>query len=167
MNDLLARASLEAFAASISSQPLGLVRHRPRPDADHANCLANASAAVKEAGGDVRYGWHFQIRTSLEFGDYIVATYHAVWHEPTDHGLVDVTPFHPDEHFQPITQNGDLLFLVDDAAEPFETNGTVIALPHRFHAITDAPEIQEYVARLQQVEYRDYNGLHGSAFPYE
>ena len=106
------------FAKTISSQPLGLAHHRPDPAALHTNCVANALAFAEKHGGQVRFGWHFLFRMSPDFGHYLIATNDAVWHNPVELQLVDVTPLHTRRKHQPVTQDGDLLFLVDDDAKP-------------------------------------------------
>lgn len=156
--------ALKEFAASISDQSLGLAYRRPHPNALHTNCIANVLAVREEYGGQIRYGWHFIHRMSLEFGDYLITTHHAVWHNPADLTLVDVTPFHLEKKQQPITQDRDLLFLVDDNAEPFRTNKMVVPLPLRFHAIKADPAIQSYVTKLQHREYETYNQVYVASF---
>ena len=75
---------------------------------------------VKQDGGTGRFGWTFHLRIAPSLGAYLFVTHHAVWHAP-DGRLVDVTPFHHDLRHHPLTENGDVLFLVDDAAQPVET----------------------------------------------
>ena len=158
--------SIKEFAISISNHPLGLAYHRPHPNARHTNCIANAVSVKERYGGQVCYGWYFIHRLSIDFGNYLVATHHAVWHNPDNFMLFDVTPFHPEERHQPITENGDLLFLIDDNAKPFHTmNNLIVPLPLRFHAIKPESGIQNYVAELQRKEYETYNQAYGSSFP--
>ena len=165
LNETDLNSAIKRFAATISQQLIGLVLHRPYANAVHTNCISNALVVFEKYGGKVRFGWYFLFRTSLKYGDYLIATHHAVWHNPTDRKLVDVTPFHPEEKHRPISFGGDLIFLVDDKAQPYETGKYVIPLPSRFYAIKDDPGIQEYVASLQHEEYELYNRDYGSSFP--
>ncbi|MCG8432991.1 MAG: hypothetical protein MJA83_03040 [Gammaproteobacteria bacterium] len=156
--------AIKEFSREISDQPLGLALHRPHPNAQHTNCIANALAVHKGYGGGVVYGWYFLHRFSIEFGDYLIATHHAVWHNPSDLSLVDVTPFHPEQKHKPITQDGDLLFLVDDNAQPFRTGKFVVPLPSKFYAAKPWESLIKYVEKLQREECESYNELHGSSF---
>lgn len=157
-------ASIKQFASTISQQPLGLAHYRPHSDAIPTNCIANVHSFVEMHGGQVRYGWYFLFRHSLDNGHYLIATHHVVWHNPFDHTLVDVTPFHTEEKHRPIIQDGDPLFLVDDKAQPFKTGNLVIPLPLRFWAMGNELKIQGYVSQLQREEYESYNQEYGSSF---
>ena len=101
-------SAISAFAGTISKEDLELVDHRPDSNASATNCMANVLSFVRTNGGNIAYGWTFNHRTSIEFGDYIFSTHHAVWHNP--HGLfVDITPFHEDTKHHPITKNEKVL----------------------------------------------------------
>lgn len=152
------------FVASLSDQPCGLAHYRPHPEAAPVNCISNVKAVVDAYGGAVRFGWHFVHRVWKEHGDYLVATHHAVWHNPDDLSLVDVTPFHPDQQHHPVTSGGDVLFLVDDNAEPYRTGDLVVPLPLRFYAAKADPALKAYVATLQREEFMSYNAEFGSTF---
>ena len=155
--------AIKEFAFTISDQSLGLVSYRPHSGAKHTNCIANALDVQDKYGGEVRYGWYFSHRMSEKFGDYLIATHHAVW-QMEDLVLVDVTPFHPETKHQPITQSSDTLFLVDDKSQPFRRENLIVPLPLRFYVIKHDPALQNYIQKLQQKEYESYNRLYGSSF---
>lgn len=157
--------AVESFARTISKHKLGLAIHRPDPDAQPTNCVANALAAQEQRGGQIRYGWYFHLRYALQFGDsYLIAIHHAVWHDPSDCNLVDVTPFHSEELHHPFTQNGNVLFLLDPNATPLVKDDKVIPLPSQFFPASQNTEFGAYVKRLQKEEYDSYNKLHGTDF---
>lgn len=133
-------------------------------NAAHTNCIANALTYTWKHGGQVRFGWYFLFRRSPDYGHYLIAVHHAVWHDPDTLMLVDVTPLNPDEKHQPIGQNSDTLFLLDDKARPLETGSLVVPLPSRFYAIDSSAGIQDYVERLQCEEYESYNQNYGASF---
>ncbi len=156
---------IKEFASKISDQPLGLAHHRPDASAKHTNCIANALAVREKYGGSVCYGWYFLYRMSPVFGDYLIGTHHAVWHNPNDLTLVDVTPFHPEEELRPIiTPNRDLLFLVDDKAQPISIENIILPLPSRFHPLRPDSELESYIAKLQREEYEFYNKKYSTEF---
>ena len=158
------RDALSDFAESLSSGPIGLARYAPAPGASHTNCLGNALDVAGARGGRVRFGWCFLVRESIDYGPYLVAVHHAVWHDPESLGLIDVTPRHPDPNHHPMTQGGDALFLVDDQAQPYEDPPRLVPLPSRFFAIGDDPSLLSYVRHLQAEEIESYNREHGSNF---
>ncbi len=160
----LVRDAIREFAESIDAGPVGLARLDPVPGATPLNCIANALSARSARGGQVRYGWYFLLRESLDLGHYLIATHHAVWHDPDDLILIDVSPTHPDAKHQPLAQGNDVIFLVDDHAHPYERKDRVIPLPSRFHAIGTNAQLMEYVAKLQNEEFESYNQEHGSSF---
>jgi hypothetical protein len=152
---------IKIFASKISNQTLGLAYYRPDNDAKHTNCIANVFSVKKKLGGDVRYGWYFSHRQSVKFGHYLIATHHAVWHNPNNLTLVDVTPLHTEEKHRPITQNGNILFLVDDKALPIEKGNMILPLPSRFYPLGSDPIIRNYAIELQNKEYEYYNNQYG------
>jgi hypothetical protein len=152
--------ALKAFAATISSQPMGLVYHRPEPRANVLRCFANAEEKVRREGrGRVRYGWTFHDRVAVGKGVYLFATHHAVWHAP-EGWLVDVTPFHEDPKHHPHGWEGNVLFLIDDAALPVVIRGEMTALPLRYFAVGDDPRLVEYVDGLRREEERKCRELY-------
>lgn len=108
---------IENFAQTIRKQELGLVYYRPDKDSRPTNCLENVRRFVDKNGGSIKYGWTFNHRVSLQYGDYIFATHHAVWYAP-DGKLIDITPFHEEQKHHPYSSNGSVIFLLDDKAEP-------------------------------------------------
>lgn len=157
--------AIKQFASQISDQPLGLLIYRPDQYALPTNCISNAMNVQKSRGGDIRYGWYFSHRISEQHGDYLIATNHAVWHEPESLRLIDVTPYHDEEKHRPILGNDvDPIFLVDDQAQPFCISKYIVPLPSRFFAVHDDRALQEYVENLQRQEFESYNKEHGSSF---
>ncbi|MBV1790790.1 hypothetical protein KQ940_22235 [Marinobacterium sp. D7] len=152
---------IKRFATSISQQQLGLAIYRPVPSALHSMCIENAKKISELKGGSIRYGWYFFHKISPAYGDYLVATHHAVWHNPDTLLLVDVTPFHPDKNHHPIAPGGDVLFLVDDKAKPFEKEQKIIPRPSLFYALGVNDELLEYVTKLQMDEYEYYSRTFG------
>jgi hypothetical protein len=92
---------------------------------------------------------------------YLFATHHAVWHAP-EGWLIDVTPFHEDPRHHPHGWNGNVLFLMDDAAFPVVIGGQMTALPLRYFALGDDPRLVEYVEGLRQEEERKCRELYES-----
>lgn len=156
--------TVESFARTLNDSKLGLVLHQPDQDAQPTNCIANALAVQEQRGGMVRYGWYFHHRYSPEFGDYLIAVHHAVWHDPNNGTLVDVTPFHSEELHHPFTQNDNVLFLFAPDSEPVFKDDKVIPLPSKFLPASQNPELVSYVQRLQKEGYDSYNKLHSTDF---
>lgn len=153
--------ALKAFAATISRQTMGLVYHRPEPWAGVLRCFDNAEEKVRREGrGRVCYGWTFHDRIAIGKGPYLFATHHAVWHVP-EGWLVDVTPFHEDPKHHPHGWDGNVLFLVDDAALPVQIRGQITALPLRYFAVGDDPRLVEYVDGLRREEEHKCRELYG------
>jgi len=155
------QSSINQFASMISMQPLGLIRHQPSSDALPTNCLSNAQNFQKKNGGDIRYGWYFLHRMSPEYGDYLIATHHAVWQNPENTSLIDITPFHAEEKHHPIAPGGELLFLVDDKAQPIKVENLLIPRPSYYYPIGNNPKIAEYVKNLQNNELQYYKQQYG------
>ncbi|MDD5336023.1 MAG: hypothetical protein PHS32_19995 [Rhodoferax sp.] len=151
--------AIRRFAHAWSAGPIGLAKLLPEVSALHTSCLANVQAKVERDGGQITYGWTFLLRFAPDFGHYLVATHHAVWHSSRDMSLVDVTPFHPESRHQPITQRGDTLFLVDQCAHPARVGNVVSPLPSRFFPVDPGPAIDSYLvelARKEEQECRDH-----------
>ena len=165
MTEYALQQGIEEFASKISDQPLVQALHRPDANAKHTNCIANVLTIKEELGGSVCYGWYFLYRMSPEFGDYLIATHHAVWHNPNDLNLVDVTPFHPEEKHRPrITPNGDLLFLADDKAQPIYIGNIILPLPSHFYPLRRDSKLEKYISKLQRDEYEFFNKKYGTEF---
>ena len=152
----ISRADINRIARSISTGPMGLAHHRPQHWASPHHCYNNAMGMVSREGGRVRCGWTFHVRTKPGVGDYVVCTPHAVWHNPRDLSLVDVTP-HPNPFHAPEMQDGSVVFLVNKAAEPVVVTDNVILSPAlRFFAVGDSLALAEYVAELNAQAVSDF-----------
>lgn len=147
------RPYLEAFARTISREPLGLAFHRPEAWATPTRCFENAIRQAEQQGGRALFGWMFHYRVVGEISGlgYLIAVHHAVWHAPTGQ-LVDVTPLHDDPKHRPISPGGDVLFLVDTNARPVVVGSIVGPRPSRFHALDADERLVAYVRRLQEAE---------------
>jgi hypothetical protein len=149
----LVKARIDAIAPTISAQPLGLAYHRPESWADSSRCFENVSRKVAQDGGRTQFGWTFHLRFAEQIPDvaYLFLTHHAVWHAP-DGGLVNVTPY-PDPKHHPLPSPGsDILFLVDDKAEPVRSGNIIAPLPLRFFALYGDERLTAYVERLNAEE---------------
>jgi hypothetical protein len=147
------RPHLEAFARTISREPLGLALHRPQAWATPTRCFENAVRQAKQKGGPALFGWmfHYRVVEDIPGPGYLIAVHHAVWHSPTGQ-LVDVTPLHDDPKHQPISLGGDVLFLVDTSAHPIAVGVTVGPRPSRFYALDADERLVAYVRGLQDAE---------------
>lgn len=87
-------------------------------------------------------------------GDYIFVTHHAIWCRQ-DGQLVDVTPFHEDIKHHPLTQDGDVLFLVDMKAQPSVMGVITAPLPLRYFARSGGDSIEEYVREMNERELQE------------
>jgi hypothetical protein len=85
-------AAIQAFASTISVQPLGLVAYRPEDWALPTMCFGNVIEKIRRSGGRLQPGWFFQCRAveHLSGARYLIAVHHAVWHS-TDGALLDLT----------------------------------------------------------------------------
>jgi hypothetical protein len=113
-----AQELLKRFASTISQQPMGLVAHVAEPWAQPMQCLQNVVHKIQRDGGRAIFGWAFLDRRSPQYGDYLIATHHAVWCASGSTVGVDVTPFHENPRHRPYSPGGSVLFLLDDAAQP-------------------------------------------------
>jgi hypothetical protein len=150
--------SIVEFSKTISNQELGLVYHRPDPSAIATNCFANVLSCIELHGGRIKFGWYFNSRIS-QFGEYIFATHHAVWLDGENGFLIDFTPFHQDKKHHPLTIEGNILFLLDDNAQPLKLRNLLIPLPLKFFAIAEEPSLKEYIYNLQEREYKFYRDV--------
>ncbi len=152
------RNKIEEFATQICKKPfLGLVFHVPEIWARPNLCYLNVMEKVNKSGGKEVYGWTFNFRKS-NVGHYLFATHHCIWGSP-DGNPIDITPFNEEPKHHPITQDGSVLFLIDDTAMPLIKGDVIAPLPLRFFAIEDNQEIKEYVAKLNSDESDKYKML--------
>lgn len=57
------KEAVESFAQTLNNKhKLGLAIHKPDPDAQPTNCVANALAAKEQRGGQIQYGWYFHLQ---------------------------------------------------------------------------------------------------------
>jgi hypothetical protein len=149
MRDLDLRKHLDAFAATISSQRIGLALHRPESWAQPTFCFENIRRKVEQDGGRRQFGWMFHCRIVLDIPGpgYFIAVHHAVWHAPDDR-LIDITPFHTDSKHHPLRMEGGVIFLIDDAATlpPFAPR------PSCFYALDDDERLAAHLERLTREE---------------
>jgi len=147
------RKHLEAFATTISRQPLGIARYMPEKWGEPTRCFENAARKAREAGGRVQFGWMFHHRfvADIPDSDYLIAVHHAVWHAP-DGRLIDVTPFHSDSKHHPISPGGDVLFLVDSGAVPVTTDQLIAPLPSKFSPVSNDERLLSHLQVLSREE---------------
>lgn len=146
---------ISKFAKTISSEQLGLIFHKPTTESKPTHCFENVMRFVEKNGGEIIYGWYFLNRMNPYYGEYLIATHHAVWYNPKG-SLDDITPFHSDSKHHPIIQNGEIVFLMDCKAKPIQYGSIIIPLPLKFYAPNDDPKINSYVISLQKKEFDFY-----------
>ena len=144
---------IKEVSPEISSQPLCQTQHKPEAWSRPVCCFQNVWEKVKRDEGDICFGWTFIHRTNPQYGDYVIATHHAVWHAP-DNKLIDVTPFTESTKHHPVTLAGNILFLVDESALPFENETLTAPLPLKFFALSDNEELKNYINKLAEEEQR-------------
>ena len=66
--------------------------------------------------------------------------------------LVNVTPYPDAKHYPLPRPGGDILFLVDDKAQPIVTDKLVAPLPLRFFPLSDEDGLVAYVKQLNDDE---------------
>ena len=147
---------IEEFAATISKQPLGLVRYLPEVWGQPTRCFANVWRKVQQDGGGARFGWmfHYRVVADMPGPGYLIAVHHAVWHAPAGY-LIDVTPFHPDPKHHPLSPGGGVLFLVDDSATPVMGKRFVSPRPSRFYPLSDDKRLIAHVEQLARKEEQE------------
>ena len=150
------RGAIERFQQQRSAGPVGLARYAPESWAQANDCLANVLTKVKLAGGQAVFGWTFVLRQHAQYGNYLTATNHAVWHSPADGTLVDITPLHTAEHHHPFQSSGNTVFLVDMSASPQQQGNALTLLPLLFVALTPEPNVEAYLARLAMSEQQQW-----------
>ena len=159
-----AHAGIAAFARSITVETLlGLVFHRPEPNATPMRCFENVWAKVRRDGGIARYGWTFLYRVVPEIPNarYLSATHHAVWQPAGSGQLVDVTPFHTDRRHWPVTEDGDVLFLFDESAQPVVTEKVIAPRPSRYFALGSDERLIQHVEELRRNEEQECGEIYG------
>ena len=142
---------LQEFAKTISPEAFGLVEHQPEPWAEPMMCFRNLQRKVARDGGRAINGWIFQARAA-EFGEYFIATHHAVWLAPNG-AILDVTPFHSNEIKHPLSENGCLYYLIDGNARPATVGAIRFALASKFYPATNSPILMAYVKKLTRNEH--------------
>ena len=144
---------IQEFASEISSQPLCQAQHQPEVQARPKCCFQNVWEKVAKDGGEILFGWTFSHRINPQYGDYVMATHHAVWCAP-DNKLIDVTPFTDDPKHHPFTLGKYVLFLVDESAQPVEQGNLIAPLPLKYFALSNSQELKEYVNKLAEQEQK-------------
>lgn len=158
MTDNQIKKSLIGFTKTLSNQPLVLASHQPEQSQSSKprECISNVQAIVAKKGGEVRFGWYFQYQISSQYGDYLIAVHHAVWRNPNTSMLVDVTPYVITDKHQPLMQDKNLVFLLDDKSTPIRLKNLNIPLPSHFYALNENTPLTNYVRKLQLEELGDY-----------
>jgi len=164
-DDILFNA-IESFAKSISKETFGLVYYRPVKESIATNCITNVIHYVETYGGSVIYGWYFGHRESAQFGNYLIATHHAVWRAP-DGILIDITPFHEEPKHQPLINQGSVIFQVDTNAKPIKQGRLLIPRPLKYYAIGKSKELDEYMVTLRAEEAKYYRDNFGIVLKYK
>jgi hypothetical protein len=151
MQEILSK--IQQFATEIGSQSLCQASHQPEQHARPSCCFQNVWAKIDKDNGNILFGWTFNYRINSEYGGYLMATHHAVWCAP-DNKLIDVTPFTDDPKHHPITLHNNVLFLVDELAQPFN-NGIIVApLALKFFALSDNTDLEAYLTKLSKEEQK-------------
>lgn len=146
------REGIKKFASEISSEPLGEVYHQPESGASPFWCFQNVLIKVKKDGGGILCGWTFGHRFKPEYGDYLVATHHAVWCSADQ--ILDITPFTADQNHHPLGRKNYVIFLADQLAEPVQVGDLIAPLPLKFFALSDNHQLIEYVKEKTQEEHK-------------
>lgn len=157
------REGIKKFASEISSEPLGEVYHQPENDASPLSCFQNVLIKVKKDGGGILFGWTFSYRFNAEYGDYLMATHHAIWCSP-DQILLDVTPFTDNQKHHPLGRKNYIIFLADQLAEPVQAGDLLAPLPLKFFALNDNQKLRAYVKEMEQEEYKACQELYEGKF---
>lgn len=164
-DDILFNA-IESFGKSISSETFGLIYHRPEKESIATDCISNVIHHVQIYGGTAIYGWYFIHRESVKFGNYLIATHHAVWRAPNGN-LIDITPFHEELKHQPLTLQGSILFQVNTNAKPIKQGKFLIPRPSKFYPILKSEELKKYIKTLEEQEVKYYRDNYGIVLKYK
>jgi hypothetical protein len=154
---------IQSFASEISSQSLSQARYEPEDGFRPNCCFQNVWTKLDKDGGNILFGWTFSYRVNPEYGEYVVATHHAVWIAP-DNKLIDVTPFTDNPQYHPIRFGNYVLFLVDESAHPVDTGTLIAPLPLRFFALNENPTLKEYIAKLTEKEKKTCQEIYSGKF---
>lgn len=152
--------AIDEFAKTRGSTSLVLVYHKPDRNARPTHCIQNVLSRIDQQGGIIKYGWTFHHRVNPEFGDYMFATHHAIWYNP-EGSLDDITPFHAEKKHQPITEQGSVLFLLDESVQPLKVGPALIPLPLMYFPVRKEPAILKYIESLTQQESEHYRTNYG------
>jgi hypothetical protein len=155
---------IKVFSRTIAPEPiLGLVFHRPEASAVPMRCFENVWDKIARDRGTVRYGWTFLYRLAADIpgAGYLMAIHHAVWQPPASTGLIDVTPFHADQKHWPVTQDGSVLFLFDEAAQPVITDKLIAPLPTRYFPLDNDDRLISHVEELKSREEQECRDIYG------
>ena len=144
---------VQEFAAEIGSASLCQAFHQPEKKARPSCCFQNVWDKVDRDDGNILYGWTFNHRINAEYGEYLMATHHAVWCR-SDNKLIDVTPFTDDPKHHPIDSGNYILFLVDELAHPVENEIVLAPLPIKFFALSESRELKDYLAKISLKEQK-------------
>lgn len=151
---------IQESAHKISSGPLFQAHHQPEAEARPSSCFHNVWAKVDKDGGTILFGWTFKHRVNRDYGEYLVASHHAVWCAP-DNTLIDVTPFTNNHH--PYISGNNVIFLVDKSAHPVERKNLLVdgdhvnlkaPQPSKYFALNYSHELKEYVNKLAEKEQK-------------
>ena len=162
MDDII-NAGVKAFAATISTQPIGLADHHPESWAKPGWCFDNVARKIGQDGGRVQFGWTFHhcYVANIPSPGYLFANHHAVWHSP-DGRLIDITLFHP-THNRPLIHDTNL-FLVDDKALPVRSGNIIAPLPNRFFALSADDRLKKHVEQLTRAENQKCQDIYDGKF---
>jgi hypothetical protein len=148
-------SSIDLFSQQICNRKPSLVPHRPEEWAKHTCCIENVLDKVERDGGGGDFGWYFMPRCSADYGNYLVATHHAIWIS-SDRKAIDITPFHPDQHHWPVSQNDSILFLLDSMALPFRSGkGHCAPLASKYFPMDDRANLRSYLDDLSVKEQQE------------
>lgn len=152
------KVAINLFAETIGGDPPGLVVKQPVAGVTFQGCIDNVLKVITERGGNPIFGWTFQLCMSQQYGEYLVATHHAVWQRP-DGALVDITPLSGRAAADPIMIGSSVLFSFSEHAEPKRIGRYVVPLPLRYFAITDSTETHVYVETLRAEEAEKHSSM--------
>ncbi len=146
--------SINAFATQLSCIKPGLVPHRPELWAKHTCCIENVILKCERGGGGAAFGYYFVNRLSKEHGQYLSATFHAIW-IAEGRKLLDITPRHPSEFHWPIAPNEhSIIFALHMTAVPYRTANKrhYAPLPSKYFPVDDSPSLRSYLEELTAKE---------------
>ena len=125
--------------------------------------IQNVLLKMNRDGGSAIYGWVFLDRESVH-GHYLIALHHSIWSPAGSPAAIDITPFHQDPKYQPFCPAaGNVLFLIDEAAQPKMIGSALSPLPSRFFPVTQDPNLVAYVEELNTEEQSHFQTISGSS----